>query len=117
MIMDLEAYVEQRRAAGNGVTPVDGGKTVAALNHVADAAMVLNDLEVAAQELENPHLLEALRVARNGLRRTWLALAHTYDWLPQEAPVGLEPGTSPFIPLPVLRREDIRQKEDGATVC
>ena len=38
MIMDLEAYVEQRRAAGNGVTPVDGGTTVAALNHVADAA-------------------------------------------------------------------------------
>lgn len=104
MIMDLEAYVEQRRAAGNGVTPVDGGKTVAALNHVADAAMLLNDLEAAARELENPHLLEALRVARNGLRRTWLALAHTYDWLPQEAPVGSEPGTFPFILTPLFQR-------------
>lgn len=61
MIMDLEAYVEQRRAAGNGIMPVDGGKTVIALNHVADAAMLLNDLETAARELENPHLLESLR--------------------------------------------------------
>jgi len=117
MIMDLEAYVEQRRAAGNGATPVDGGKTVAALNHVADAAMLLDDLEAAAQELENPHLLESLWVARNGLRRAWLALANTYDWLPQEAPVGSELGTSPFVPPPLLRREETWQKEGGATVC
>ncbi|MDY6876967.1 MAG: hypothetical protein SWK90_12300 [Chloroflexota bacterium] len=104
MIMHLEAYVEQRRAAGNGVTPVDGGRTVVALNHIADAVMLLDDLEAAARELEKPHLLEALRVARGGLRRSWLALAHTYDWLPQEAPVGSEPGVSPFVPLPLLRQ-------------
>ncbi len=111
MIMDLEAYVEQRRAAGNGTAPVGKGRTVIALNHVADAAMLLDGLETAAQGLNNPHLLESLRVARSGLRRAWLALAHTYDWLPDEAPVGSEPGTSPFIPPPLLRRKGVWQGE------
>jgi len=105
MIMDLEAYVEQRRATGNGTTSAGGGKTVATLNRIADATMLLDDLKTTAQGVENPHLLESLRVAQDGLHLAWLALGNTYDWLPQEAPVGSEPGTSPFVPLPFPQRE------------
>ncbi len=97
MIMDLHAYAKLLKDAS---LPVDGCRTIAALNHIANAAALIESLTSSAQELGDPHLLESFYIAHHGLERAWLALANTWGCLPQETHEGIHEGHSPFLPLP-----------------
>lgn len=97
MIMDLQAYA---KLLTDTSLPVDGCRTIAALNHIAGATALIESLANSARELNDPHLLESLYIARGGLERAWLALANTWGSLPQETTRGIPCGRSPFLPLP-----------------
>lgn len=97
MIMDLQTYAKLLKDTS---LPVDGCRTIAALNHIASAAALIESLTDSAQGLNDPHLIESFHIARYGLERAWLALANTWGCLPQETPEGIREGRSPFLPLP-----------------
>ena len=97
MIMDLQAYA---KLLADASLPLGECRTIAALNHIAGAAALIESLASSAHDLSDPHLLESFYVARGGLERAWLALANTWGCLPQETAEGMPDGHSPFIPLP-----------------